>query len=249
MRQVAITAAIIGGALFLAPTTGSSSASLTDAPNINSIFNKATASQTVAHDGSRKATVRLASTHTAGAEAKSVSVAEGDNLSKIAEANGTNYQRLYYANTAVADPDLIFPGQQLKVPAPNEELTPRPLPENAPEEVKAEVQAEAAPANAPAEEEYTAPVQTRQQAAAPSVAGGGVWDSLAQCEAGGNWAINTGNGFYGGLQFTLSSWAAAGGSGYPHQASREEQIMRGQILQSMQGWGAWPACSAKLGLY
>jgi hypothetical protein len=77
---------------------------------------------------------------------------------------------------------------------------------------------------------------------------GSVWDRLAQCESGGNWAINTGNGFYGGLQFTLSSWRGVGGSGYPNMASREEQIARAEILQSRQGWGAWPACSAKLGL-
>jgi hypothetical protein len=75
-----------------------------------------------------------------------------------------------------------------------------------------------------------------------------IWDRLAGCESGGNWVINTGNGFYGGLQFTLSSWRAVGGSGYPNQASRSEQIYRGQLLQARQGWSAWPACSAKLGL-
>lgn len=80
------------------------------------------------------------------------------------------------------------------------------------------------------------------------VPGGSIWDKLAQCEASGNWAINTGNGFYGGLQFTLSSWKAAGGTGMPHLASKSEQIKRGEILQKMQGWGAWPACSSKLGL-
>jgi len=77
---------------------------------------------------------------------------------------------------------------------------------------------------------------------------GSIWDSLAQCESGGNWAIATGNGFYGGLQFTLQSWQAVGGSGMPNQASREEQIARGQALQAIQGWGAWPGCAAKLGL-
>jgi hypothetical protein len=81
-----------------------------------------------------------------------------------------------------------------------------------------------------------------------AVAGGSVWDRLAQCESSGNWSINTGNGFYGGLQFTQSSWRAAGGSGSPQNASRSEQIRVAQRLQQMQGWGAWPACSAKLGL-
>ncbi|VXB49865.1 resuscitation-promoting factor Rpf [Citricoccus sp. K5] len=75
------------------------------------------------------------------------------------------------------------------------------------------------------------------------------WDALAQCESGGNWSINTGNGYYGGLQFSPSSWSAAGGSGMPHQASKAEQIRVAENLLSMQGWGAWPACSAKLGLY
>jgi hypothetical protein len=74
------------------------------------------------------------------------------------------------------------------------------------------------------------------------------WDALAQCESGGNWAINTGNGFYGGLQFTLQSWRGVGGAGYPHQASKSEQIHRAELLQDIQGWGAWPVCSRKVGL-
>lgn len=74
------------------------------------------------------------------------------------------------------------------------------------------------------------------------------WDALAQCESGGNWAINTGNGYYGGLQFSLSSWAAAGGTGNPAAASKAEQIRVAENLLQMQGWGAWPACNAKLGL-
>jgi hypothetical protein len=74
------------------------------------------------------------------------------------------------------------------------------------------------------------------------------WDRLAQCEAGGNWAISTGNGYYGGLQFALGSWRGVGGSGYPHQHSKWEQIHRAELLHDQQGWGAWPACSRKLGL-
>ena len=75
-----------------------------------------------------------------------------------------------------------------------------------------------------------------------------VWDRLAECESGGDWSINTRNGFYGGLQFSLTSWRNVGGSGYPHQNSREEQIYRGEKVKALQGWGAWPACSRKLGL-
>lgn len=74
------------------------------------------------------------------------------------------------------------------------------------------------------------------------------WEKLAQCESGGNWSINTGNGFYGGLQFTQQSWNGVGMSGSPQNASREAQIEAGERLLAVQGWGAWPACSAKLGL-
>ena len=79
--------------------------------------------------------------------------------------------------------------------------------------------------------------------------GSTVWDQLAQCESGGNWAINTGNGYYGGLQFSLSTWQAYGGPGYPHEQSRETQIAIATKLRDANGgYGAWPACSASLGL-
>nr|WP_274615871.1 SH3 domain-containing protein [Nesterenkonia sp. YGD6] len=74
------------------------------------------------------------------------------------------------------------------------------------------------------------------------------WDKLAQCESGGNWKINTGNGFYGGIQFSPESWKEVGGSGFPHQATRAEQIKRGHMLWKKQGWNAWPHCTSQLGL-
>ena len=86
---------------------------------------------------------------------------------------------------------------------------------------------------------------------APSVADGSVWDQLAQCEATGDWSINTGNGFSGGLQFTPSTWAAFGGTEYApeaYMASREEQIAVAEKVQAAQGWGAWPACTASMGM-
>ncbi len=93
-------------------------------------------------------------------------------------------------------------------------------------------------------------VRVGTQEAAPNFAGGStVWDALAQCESGGNWAINTGNGYYGGLQFSLSTWRAYGGPGYPHQQSRETQIaIATKLRDASGGYGAWPSCSAKLGL-
>lgn len=74
------------------------------------------------------------------------------------------------------------------------------------------------------------------------------WISLAECESGGNWHIDTGNGYYGGLQFAWGSWEAAGGSGNPAHASPSEQVARAETLQDMQGWGAWPSCARQIGL-
>ncbi|MEO5320208.1 transglycosylase family protein [Arthrobacter sp. CC3] len=89
---------------------------------------------------------------------------------------------------------------------------------------------------------------TAANAAVPTATSGGTWDALAQCESGGNWSTNTGNGFSGGLQFTDSTWAAYGGTGSAANATREQQIAVAENVQASQGWGAWPACAAKLGL-
>lgn len=85
-------------------------------------------------------------------------------------------------------------------------------------------------------------------AAPASAAPVSTWDAIAQCESGGNWAIDTGNGYSGGLQFTQSTWAANGGTGTPAAASKATQISVAERVLASQGWGAWPACSAKLGL-
>jgi hypothetical protein len=71
------------------------------------------------------------------------------------------------------------------------------------------------------------------------------WDAVAACESGGNWAINTGNGYYGGLQFTMGTWQSNGGSGSPHNASREEQIRVAENVLDSQGIGAWPVCGGR----
>jgi hypothetical protein len=94
----------------------------------------------------------------------------------------------------------------------------------------------------------SSPSPSPKKSTAPS-APRGVWDRLAKCESGGNWSINTGNGYYGGLQFSLSTWRAYGGDGYPHKASRTEQIRIAEKVRAARGgYGDWPACSAKLGL-
>ncbi len=73
------------------------------------------------------------------------------------------------------------------------------------------------------------------------------WERLAACESGGDWAINTGNGYYGGIQFSLRSWRGVGGTGYPHEASKETQIEMGKRLHSQGGWRHWPACTRSFG--
>ena len=83
-----------------------------------------------------------------------------------------------------------------------------------------------------------------------AAADSGVWDRIAQCESGGNWHINTGNGYYGGLQFSAGTWRAYGGTAYAptaDQASRSQQIAVATRVQRAQGWSAWPVCSARAG--
>ncbi|MDI3330374.1 MAG: transglycosylase family protein [Micrococcus sp.] len=119
--------------------------------------------------------------------------------------------------------------------------TKAPAPKAAPKQARAETAASPAPSS-------SAPASKPSQASAPA---SGAWQALAQCESGGNWSINTGNGYYGGLQFSASSWAGAGGTRYaplPHQATPAEQIATAEVLRANGGWGHWPACSAKLGL-
>ena len=133
---------------------------------------------------------------------------------------------------------------------PKEE--PKPEDEPKPEEEKPEPEpVEEKPEPEPVVEEATVEVDPVESKPAPAVSDGSVWDSIAQCESGGNWAINTGNGYQGGLQFNSQTWNAYGGGEYAasaDQASREQQIAVAEKVQAAQGWGAWPACTASLGL-
>ncbi|OBK95853.1 Resuscitation-promoting factor RpfB [Mycobacterium asiaticum] len=93
-------------------------------------------------------------------------------------------------------------------------------------------------------------VGTKPGTEVPPVSDGGVWDAIAGCEAGGNWGINTGNGYYGGVQFDQGTWEANGGLRYAPRAdlaTREEQIAVAEVTRSRQGWGAWPVCSGRAG--
>jgi hypothetical protein len=84
-----------------------------------------------------------------------------------------------------------------------------------------------------------------------SAAPDSAWDKVAQCESGGNWHISTGNGYYGGLQFSAGTWKAFGGGAYAttaNKASREQQIAVAEKVLAAQGWNAWPVCSRKAGV-
>jgi hypothetical protein len=83
-------------------------------------------------------------------------------------------------------------------------------------------------------------------------ADGGVWDRVARCESGGDWHINTGNGYYGGLQFSAATWRAYGGTAYAptaDRATKDQQIAVATRVQRAQGWGAWPTCAVRAGAY
>jgi peptidoglycan hydrolase-like protein with peptidoglycan-binding domain len=108
-----------------------------------------------------------------------------------------------------------------------------------------------APAPAPVQHTFSAPAAPQHQAVASSSnsgVAGGVWGALRQCESGGNYSTNTGNGYGGAYQFSQQTWSAIGMSGSPSSASAAQQDAAAQKLQSQSGWGQWPACSAKLGL-
>jgi LysM repeat protein len=156
-------------------------------------------------------------------------VKPGDTLSRIAPGNW----REVAAGNGIRNPDLIYVGQVIDLSAT--------APAPAYRSTRSQQQS-SSHRSAPARS------SSRPQASSSSSGGGTVWDRLAQCESGGNWSISTGNGYYGGLQFSQGSWSAAGGTGNPANASREEQIRVAQNLQAQQGWGAWPACSRALGL-
>ncbi|WP_066915314.1 resuscitation-promoting factor [Mycobacterium interjectum] len=93
-------------------------------------------------------------------------------------------------------------------------------------------------------------VGTKPGTDVPPVSNGSVWDAIAGCEAGGNWAINTGNGYYGGVQFDQGTWERNGGLRFAPRAdlaTREEQIAVAEVTRERQGWGAWPVCSGRAG--
>jgi len=176
----------------------------------------------------------------------SYTVRPGDSLSAIAaRAYGSkaDWPAVWWANRhQVTNPDMIAAGQRLRLPASGH--VPRWLAKAALAAIRAAGSAPAASASAP-----SAGSPAAQQAATPAPASGGAnWAAIAACESGGNWSANTGNGFYGGLQFTEQTWLAYGGGQYAasaNLATPAQQIAVAQRVLAAQGIGAWPVCGAR----
>jgi LysM repeat protein len=166
-----------------------------------------------------------------------VVIKKNDTLTKIAKKHNSSYVRIFNANKKIKNPNIIYPGDKLRIPANNEKLPKRIIGFSVQNKVVSNNKSQLYSVNS----KYSSSKKS-------SGVNASIWDKLAACESGGNWGINTGNGYYGGLQFTASTWRSVGGSGLPHQNSRLEQIKRGKILQARSGWGQWPACTSKLGL-
>lgn len=155
-------------------------------------------------------------------------VASGDSLSTIATANQLETWRpIWNANPGLSNPDVISVGQELVIPTG--ETTERPLPEG----YGAPVAAVAQPAK-----QTRGAYQTAARRVAPT--GGDIFARIRAKESGGNYATNTGNGYYGAYQFSLGTWRGVGGTGLPSDASPAEQDMRAQMLYNQRGCSPWP---------
>lgn len=163
-----------------------------------------------------------------------VTVGPGDTLTAIAETHDTTWRRLWDHNDHLKHPDVLQVGEMVAVPRADVDVEPRPLPQP-------RVVARAARSRP---EGDSAPP-------AASTAPTGTWDLLAACESGGNWHINTGNGYSGGLQWHPDTWQRAGGTNYAPsawQATREQEIAVAEAWLARTSWSQWPACARKLGL-
>jgi hypothetical protein len=161
-----------------------------------------------------------------------VTIQPGDTLTKIGNEHGSTYVRIFNANENIQDPNVIYPNMAVRIPSDNEQLPDR----------MAQIQAVAVQAPAAPAVSYAAPKASVNYSAPTNyVSGNSAWDSIAKCESGGNWAINTGNGYYGGLQFTQATWASAGGWQYAPRAdlaTRDQQI----AVASKLSLSNWPVC-------
>lgn len=175
----------------------------------------------------------------------SYTVQQGDSLSAIAAhtyGKAADWPAVWWVNRhQVANPNLITAGQRLRLPASGQ--VPAWM-------ARAAQAAIPAPPPAPAAVSVTQPsppAAASVSTAAPASSGGANWSAIAACESGGNWSASTGNGFYGGLQFTEQTWLGYGGGQYAssaNQATKAQQIAVAERVLAGQGIGAWPTCGA-----
>jgi LysM repeat protein len=175
----------------------------------------------------------------------SYTVQQGDSLSAIAThtyGKAADWPAVWWVNRhQVANPNLITAGQRLRLPASGQ--VPAWMDRAAQAAMPAPPPAPAAVSVPQASPPGAAPVST----AAPASSGGANWSAIAACESGGNWSASTGNGFYGGLQFTEQTWLGYGGGQYAssaNQATKAQQIAVAERVLAGQGIGAWPTCGA-----
>jgi hypothetical protein len=143
------------------------------------------------------------------------------------------------ANPIITNPNLIFPGQIVTIPGRDPHTVVAGDTLNRILGTPAVLTAAITPAPEAAVEPPVAPTPPVRRSSGVN------WDRIASCESGGNWAINTGNGYHGGLQFTPGTWRANGGSGSAENASRDEQIRVAENVLHSQGIGAWPVCGRR----
>jgi Transglycosylase-like domain/LysM domain len=175
----------------------------------------------------------------------SYTVQQGDSLSAIAAhtyGKAADWPAVWWVNRhQVANPNLITAGQRLRLPASGQ--VPAWMARAAQAAIPAPPPAPAAVSVTQASPSAAASVST----AAPASSGGANWSAIAACESGGNWSASTGNGFYGGLQFTEQTWLGYGGGQYAssaNQATKAQQIAVAERVLAGQGIGAWPTCGA-----
>ncbi len=175
----------------------------------------------------------------------SYTVQQGDSLSAIAAhtyGKAADWPAVWWVNRhQVANPNLITAGQRLRLPASGQ--VPAWMARAAQAAIPAPPPAPAAVSVTQANPPAAASVST----AAPASSGGANWSAIAACESGGNWSASTGNGFYGGLQFTEQTWLGYGGGQYAssaNQATKAQQIAVAERVLAGQGIGAWPTCGA-----
>jgi LysM repeat protein len=186
------------------------------------------------------------SLHPAAHQAQaSYTVKQGDTLSAIAAhayGNPANWPAVWWQNRhQMPNPNVIAAGQRLRLPASGH------VPAWMARAARAAVPGAAAAPAAASVPQAAAPAAGSASTAAPASSGGANWSAIAACESGGNWGANTGNGFYGGLQFTQQTWLAYGGGQYASSANLAtpaQQIAVAQRVLAGQGIGAWPVCGA-----